>query len=160
MQDSVLPSRPYVRQRRSERISDRPRSDYTRGSIFHPRPRGPFVPLEIPVPGPLGTPPAAGDRWLPHPPEVPLSPAPVLLAPYTPGAHCTPPDPGALWVSRSLPPIAPWGRPGPAHRIQCTPAWKVCEGSVAGPTRRGPAWADQLHERAFAGLALSHPQRV
>ena len=129
--------RSSARQGRSERRSDSPRSDYSRGSIFHPRPRGTLDPLETPVPGPLGTIPAAGDRWLPQPPEIPFSPTPVLLAPYTPGAHCTTPDPGALWVSRSRAPIAPWGRPGPAHRIQCGPAWKVCEGSAAGPNSRG-----------------------
>ena len=74
-----------ARQGRSERRSDSPRSEYNRGSIFTPA-QGTFESSGDSRPqGPLGTPSAAGDRWLPQPPEIPLSPTPVLLPPTHPG---------------------------------------------------------------------------
>ena len=60
---------------------------------FSPLPRGPLNPLGTPAPGAVGYP---VRRWGPLAPTTardPLSPTPVLFAPYTPGGHSTLPDP-------------------------------------------------------------------
>ena len=85
--------------------------------MFTPPP-GHLDPLEAPAPGPLCTPPDPLTIVFHTRPRDPSHPAPVRPTSSTLVAHSTPPDPGPHVVSRSLAPIASWGRPSPTRSAQ------------------------------------------